>query len=172
MSAWLSSTAPRSQKSGSPRQQEKFCLIPERLPRPRELPWPRWPSSLPLMLASRTQSPSPSVRNFLTFMITCKDSLLKLGYAGEISLSNPSLLAAQEGWRISPFPFKVVFFFKSLWAYTYGNEFLKHQIIRNILIVWFGSLALIPFWDSKWKSHFVFIPEEPIKCQSYHLLPY
>lgn len=87
------------------------CLIPERLPRPRELPRPRWPSSLPLMPAPRTQSPSPSVRNFLTFMIACKDSSLKLGYAGEISLSNSSLLAAHEGRHISPFPFKVVFFF-------------------------------------------------------------
>lgn len=44
-------------------------------------------------------------------MIACKDSLLKLGYAGEISLSNSSLLAAHEGRHISPFPFKVVFFF-------------------------------------------------------------
>lgn len=122
------------------------------------------------MQARRTPSPFPSLRTF-TF---CKTSLLKPGYGVEISLSNPSFLAAHKDQTISPL-FSKIFFLITMDFSISGNKNFKCMIVikmKMFLWFWLGSLALIPFWDGKRKSHFAFTPKEATKYQFCHLSPH
>lgn len=146
ITACLSSTELQRQNTGSQLQQKKFgpASPPGHLPRTRQLPLL---SSLPLMQARRTPSPFPSLRTFTTFITFCKTSLLKPGYGVEISLSNPSFLAAHKDQTISPL-FSKIFFLITMDFSISGNKNFKCMIVikmKMFLWFWLGSLALIPF---------------------------
>lgn len=112
-------------------------LIPEHLPRPRELPWL---PSLPQMQVPRTQPPSPPLRN-LHHVHHLLVKALHSGLAKQWRSVFPTFrFCCPCGPADKPLSGQRPFL--NYHELGDGNKFLKHGIMRNIFVVLVWLLCL------------------------------